>query len=421
MRKVWAVVRREFVERVRKKSFWVMALLGPVFFAAVVLMPVLMTGGGGVKRVVVLDRSTTALGAVVAARLDSTSRFLVVGRIPDGPGVEDSLAREVGLRRIDGFVLLSDSLTETGLAEYRASNVSSLEDIALLRETLGRLAERARLERAGVDPTVVAKAQIRVSLQTRKITRGRTTGESAGQSFSLAYFMMLILYLALLLYGVQVMGSVIEEKASRIIEVLLSSLKPFQLLLGKLLGVGAVSLVQFAIWGVSGRLLLSQRASLVTWMAGGEREVAEIFQVPHVSGATALVFIAFFLGGFFLYSAMFAAVAATCSTEQEARQSQAPVSILIMIAFFSSFATLANPESRLAVTLSLVPFTSPIATPARWAAGNLTWLDVSTSLALLVAGTVVVTWIAARIYRVGILMTGKRPSVRELVRWIRTA
>ena len=340
MRKVWAVVRREFVERVRKKSFWVMALLGPVFFAAVVLMPVLMTGGGGVKRVVVLDRSTTALGAVVAARLDSTSRFLVVGRIPDGPGVEDSLAREVGLRRIDGFVLLSDSLTETGLAEYRASNVSSLEDIALLRETLGRLAERARLERAGVDPTVVAKAQIRVSLQTRKITRGRTTGESAGQSFSLAYFMMLILYLALLLYGVQVMGSVIEEKASRIIEVLVSSLKPFQLLLGKLLGVGAVSLVQFAIWGVSGRLLLSQRASLVTWMAGGEREVAEIFQVPHVSGATALVFIAFFLGGFFLYSAMFAAVAATCSTEQEARQSQAPVSILIMIAFFSSFATL---------------------------------------------------------------------------------
>ena len=141
--------------------------------------------------------------------------------------------------------------------------------------------------------------------------------------------------------------------------------------------------------------------------------------MPHVSGATALVFIAFFLGGFFLYSAIFAAVAATCSTEQEARQSQAPVSILIMIAFFGSFATLANPESRLAVTLSLVPFTSPIATPARWAAGNLTWLDVSTSLALLVAGAVVVTWIAARINRVGILMTGKRPNLMEIARWVR--
>jgi len=421
VRKVWAVVRREFVERIRKKSFWVMALLGPVFFAAVFLMPLLMSGGGGLKRLVVVDRTTTTFGAVVAERLDSTQRFFVVGRVPGGPGVEDSLAREVGLKRIDGFLVLSDSLTDMGLAEYRASNVSSLEDIGLLRETLGRLAERARLERAGVDPAMVAKAQIRVSLQTKKIARGRTTEESAGQSFSLAYFMMLILYISLLLYGVQVMGSVIEEKTSRIIEVLVSSLRPFQLLLGKLFGVGAVSLVQFAIWGVSGRLLLSQRASLASRMAGGGRDVGQVFQVPHVSGATALVFIAFFLGGFFLYSAMFAAVAATCSTEQEARQSQVPVTVLIMIAFFGSFATLANPESRLAVTLSLVPFTSPIATPARWAAGNLTALDVITSLALLVAGTVLVTWIAARIYRVGILMTGKRPNVRELVRWIRTA
>src|SRR5438093_667556 len=183
---------------------------------------------------------------------------------------------------------------------------------------------------------MLGRANIHVSLNNKKITGGRTTEESAGQSFSLAYFMMLILYISLLLYGVQVMGSVIEEKTSRIIEVLVSSLRPFQLLLGKLLGVGAVSLVQFAIWGASGRLLLSQRAALVSRMGGADPEVGQVFQVPHVSGATALVFIAFFLGGFFLYSAMFAAVAATCSTEQEARQSQVPVTVLIMIAFFRS-------------------------------------------------------------------------------------
>ena len=233
MRRVWAVVRREFVERVRKKSFWVMALLGPLFFAAVFLMPLLMSRGGGVKRLALVDRTTTTLGAVVAARLDSTQRFFVVRRLSGGASVEDSLAREVGLKSIDGFLVLSDSLTQTGVAQYRASNVSSLDDIGLLRETLGRLAERARLERAGVDPTMVARAQIRVSLDTKKITGGRTTEESAGQSFSLAYFMMLILYIWLLLYGVQVMGSVIEEKTSRVIEVLVSSLKPFQLLLGK--------------------------------------------------------------------------------------------------------------------------------------------------------------------------------------------
>src|SRR2546425_6115206 len=224
-------------------------------------MPLLMSRGGGVKRLALVDRTTTTLGAVIAARLDSTQRFFVVRRLSGGASVEDSLAREVGLKSIDGFLVLSDSLTQTGVAQYRASNVSSLDDIGLLRETLGRLAERARLERAGVDPTMVARAQIRVSLDTKKVTGGRTTEESAGQSFSLAYFMMLILYISLLLYGVQVMGSVIEEKTSRVIEVLVSSLKPFQLLLGKLLGVGAVSLVQFAIWGVSGRLRSEEHTS----------------------------------------------------------------------------------------------------------------------------------------------------------------
>jgi ABC-2 type transport system permease protein len=416
-----AVVRREFVERVRRKSFWVMALLGPVFFAAVFFAPLWLAGAGSVKHVVVVDRSTTSLGAVVAARLDSTSTFVVVGRIRGAPGVEDSLAREVGAKRLDGFLLVSDSLLETGTAEYRASNVSSLDDVRLLRETLRRLVENVRLERAGVDPGVVAHAQLHVSLQTKKITRGRTTEESAGQSFSLAYFMMVILYMALVLYGVQVMGSVIEEKTSRIVEVLVSSLRPFELLCGKVLGVGAVSLLQFLIWGVAGHVLLGRRTALLSGMGGEGSELGQVFQAPQVSAATAVVFLAFFLGGFFLYSAMFAAVAAMSATEQEARQSQTPVMVLIMIAFFGSLATIGNPESRAAVALSLVPFTAPIATPARWAAGNLTWAEVTTSFVLLVAGTIVVTWVAARIYRVGILMTGKRPGLRELLRWVRMA
>ena len=320
------------------------------------------------------------------------------------------------------YLVLTDSVLETGAAEYSASNISSLEDIGMLRETLGRLVENARLPRSGVDPRLVAQTQLQVRLRTQKITHGQATGESAGQSFSLAYFMSLTLYIALILYGVQVMGSVIEEKTSKIVEVLASSLKPFQLLMGKLLGVGAASLVQFGIWGVSGRLMLSQRATLLGKMGGpGPGDAGQVFQVPHVPGSTLVVFILFFLGGYFLYSAMFAAVAAMSGTEQEARQSQAPVTMLIMIAFFSSFAILANPESKLAVTLTLIPFTAPIATPVRWAAGSLGWADVVASLALLVVGIIGVTWVAARIYRVGILMTGKRPSLREVARWVRTA
>jgi len=185
------------------------------------------------------------------------------------------------------------------------------------------------------------------------------------------------------------------------------------------LGVGAVSLLQFLIWGVAASALIGRRAVLEGQLTDRGQDVGQVFQLPHVSLATGVVFIAFFLGGFALYSAMFAAVAAISSTEQEARQTQTPVTVLIMLAFFSSFATLANPESRLALALSLVPFTSPIAMPARWAAGNVSGIDVAISFALLMLGTVAVTWVAARIYRVGILMTGKRPSIRELVRWVR--
>jgi len=417
--KVGAVIRREFIERVRRRSFWVMAMLGPVFFAAIFLAPLWFARGGGLKRIAVVDRTTTGFGVAVAVGLESTRGIFVVRRILGGPGVEDSLAREVGARHIDGFLLVSDSLFETGAVEYRASNVSSLEDIALLRQSLGRVAENARLERAGVNPGVVARAQVPVTLRTNKITRGRVTGESAGQSFALAYFMMVTLYIALLLYGVQVMGSVIDEKTSRVVEVLVSSIRPFQLLLGKVLGVGAVSLLQFLIWGVAASALIGRRAVLEGQLTDRGQDVGQVFQLPHVSLATGVVFIAFFLGGFALYSAMFAAVAAISSTEQEARQTQTPVTVLIMLAFFSSFATLANPESRLALALSLVPFTSPIAMPARWAAGNVSGIDVAISFALLMLGTVAVTWVAARIYRVGILMTGKRPSIRELVRWVR--
>src|SRR3989475_2993454 len=148
-------------------------------------------------------------------------------------------------------------------------------------------------------------------------------------------------------------------------------------------------------------------------------EARQVFQMPHLTAATLGVFLSYFLGGFFLYSAMYAAVGAMSSNEQEARQAQQPVMFLLMIAYVSMFGLTNNPESTYAVTLSLIPFTAPIAMPVRWAASTVPAAELVGSLGLLVAGIVAVTWVAARIYRVGILMTGKRPNVRELVRWVR--
>ena len=418
MRKVLAVIRREFIERVRQKWFWVMVVLGPLFFGAIFLLPTLLMGKGGVKHIAVVDGTTTTFGAQVTERLDQEPLFVAV-RVAAGPATIDSLMGAVELKEIDGFLILSDLAVDSGKAMYRASNVSSFITIGTLERVIGEMVNATRLEREGVNPVLVAKARIHLDLDSKKVSGGKATGESAAQSFSLAYFMGIILYMAILLYGINVMSSVLEEKTTKIVEVLVSSLRPFQLLLGKVIGVGAVSMFQFLIWGVSTRLIISQRRHIL-----GERglgDAGQVFQLPHVTAGTAVVFFAYFLGGFLLYSSMFAAVGAMSSNEQEARQAQQPVSLLLIVSFISMFAMLNDPGSTLSVTLSMIPFSSPIAMPVRWAAGNLPITEVALSLGILFVSIVGVTWVAARIYRVGILMTGKRPNIKELIRWVRAA
>jgi ABC-2 type transport system permease protein len=426
VRKVWAVLRREFRERLRSPWFWISAMLAPVFFAAIVVLPVLLAGGGGTKRIAVVDATTDGFGARVADSLGRNRAFAVVARLAPSGGLVDSLTRAVGARQLDGFLLVGDETQERGAAEYRAANISSFRDIGELRGVLGRLAVNARLEHAGVDPGTVSRAQVRITLDTKKISGTKTTGESTSQSFSLAYVMAIVLFMVIAIYGVNVMSSVLEEKTTRIVEVLVSSIRPFQLMAGKVLGVGAVSIFQFVIWGVGGRLLVliagrlafSQRARFAGSLSEGGSGV-EMFALPHVSAATLAVFLGYFLGGFFLYSAMYAAVGAMSSSEQEARQAQQPVMFLLLIAYVSVIGLASDPTSSYAVALSLIPFSSPIAMPVRWATGSLGPGDLVASLVLLGVAIVVVTWIAARIYRVGILMTGKRPSLKELARWVR--
>lgn len=425
MRKVLAVIRREFVERVRQRWFWIMALLGPVLFGAMFYLPTLLGRGGGVKHIVVIDATTTDFGAQITAKLNEPepkgqASFIAV-RMPvpalrDTVALFDSLKTEVAAKRLDGYLIITNTTVDSGKAEYRADNISSFATNGALDGALTELVNAVRLEREGVDPKVVARARVQFSLETHKLG-GAASGASAAQSFSLAYFMAFILYFAILVYGINVMSSVLEEKTSRVVEVLVSSLRPFQLMLGKVLGVGAVSIFQFLIWGVSGRLLVSQRQRLL----GSGPDTGGLFTVPHVSGETALVFAAYFIGGFLLYSAMFASVGAMSSNEQEARQTQQPVMYLLIASYLSMFAMITDPGSTLSVTLSMIPFSAPIAMPVRWAAGNLPLSEVGLSLAILFVSIIAVTWVASRIYRVGILMTGKRPSVKELVRWVRTA
>lgn len=418
MHKVWAIIRREFVERVRTRWFWVSAILGPVLFGGIIVFQIVQSMGGAVRNVAVVDSTTGGLGARVVEALEASGSFratLVSAR----PGEIDSLKALVESKQLHGFLIVTDDLIQTGRAEYRASNLG-MQTIEALQRTLGRLVVKERLEQKGVNPGVVDWAQIRIALDQKKIAHGNTVSENAAQSFFTAYLMAILLFMAILLYGVNVMSSVLEEKTTRIIEVLVSSVRPFQLMLGKILGAGAVSFFQFVIWGVSARVLLSLRGPIAKLLGADPSQVQGV-TLPHIPAATLAVFIAFFLGGFLLYSAMFAAVGAMSSNEQEARQAQQPVTYLLMISYLSILALTNDPNSTFARTLSMVPFTTPIATPVRWTAGSMPTWELVASLVILAIAIVGVTWVAARIYRVGILMTGKRPNLKELMRWVRTA
>jgi ABC-2 type transport system permease protein len=228
----------------------------------------------------------------------------------------------------------------------------------------------------------------------------------------------MLLYMVMLLYAVAGMRATLEEKTSRVVEILISSVRPSELMLGKILGVGSVGLTQLAVWVLFGVLALTLGLPAVLASRPDFADPETIAQALPSLGLSAL-FVGLFLGGYFLYSAIYAAVGAMCSTEEEAQQAQFPVIFLLVVPIMFLMPVIENPNSAMAVGASLVPFFSPILMYARAATGAVPLWQILTALALLLAGVLAVAWLAGRIYRVGILMQGKRPTLPELWRWVR--
>lgn len=422
MRKIWVVIRREFVERVRNKWFVISTLLGPVLMAVLILLPILMATSGQDRTVVVLDVSAGEFGARVTEMLNGPAPIKashVAVDLADLEDVADSLATAVGNKMLDGLLIVSDETVQDGSVEYRGSNVSSQIDMSIMRRVLREAVLTERLGQVGVDPDLVAQATIPLRMQTVTIRRGQVTEQSGEAAFFVAYFVWFLLYMAIVIYGVQVMGAVVEEKTSRIVEVLVSSLKPFQLLAGKVVGVGAVGLLQLGIWTGVGWLLVSQRDRIMG-LFGVSGASASGFSLPDIPLSLVVILLTYFLLGYFLYAAMFAAVGAMSNSEAEARQAQTPVVMVLVIPAMLSMIALNSPDGTLAKTLTLVPFSSPIATPVRWAAAGVPLVELGASILILMISLVGITWVAGRIYRVGILVHGKRPKLVELWRWIRS-
>ena len=426
MHKLFVVIRREFIEKVRTKWFIIGTVFGPIMMAGFIVLPMLMADKGAKTRsVVVLDATTDSLGVRLTRALEQTGNLKVTREPVPLAELEERAserAKQVGGKGpLDGILLLTDAAAADGHAEYQGSNVSSLTDMRILSSALRTTVFTERLRREGVEPGVVGRAQIPVELATVKIQNGKVTGESGQTSFFFAYATWFLLYIAILLYGVQVLGAVVEEKSSRIVEVLISSLKPFHLMAGKVIGVGAVGLLQLGIWLGAGKLLLDRRADVAKLLGQSDQVVQAVrsMSLPSIPLATVGVLLVYFLLGYFLYAAMFGAVAAMVNTETEARQAQTPVVMLLVIPSMLMIGILNNPDGQMALTFSLIPFTSPIAMPVRWAAAPVPLPQLAASIAILIVTVAAIMWVAGRIYRVGILAYGKKPGLKELVRWVK--
>lgn len=437
MHKLWAVIRREFTTRVQSKAFVISTILGPVLLGLMMVMPILLqTRETEAKRIVVIDGSNGSFGLALEAALrearrgenaDAKLRYQVhrvaaPGRVE---AVRDSLVPLTGLARdtvhhLDGLLIATDAALDSGRVTYLGDNVGSLNDMGILRSLIQNVVLSERLQRKGIDPVLVNEANKDVDLSTSKITEGKLTGESGESSFALAYAMSFILYFALLIYGIQVMGSVLEEKSTRIMEILASSLSPFQLMAGKVIGVGSVGLLQLGIW-IGTAMFLSMNAVSIAGAFNMPAESAAQMPIPAISPDLLIVFLLFFLLGFFIYAALYAAVGAMSNTMQEAQQASTALTLIVVVAFFSSFSLLNEPNGTLARVFSLIPFFSPIVMPVRYSLTAIPVYELALSLLCTVAGLLGVVWIAARVYRVGILMYGKKPTLKELVRWVRTA
>lgn len=422
--KLWAVVRREYLERVRTKGFVIGTVLGPLLMGGMMIVPALAARSGGKPlRVAVLDGTGTLQAAVEeglrAARFDGKARF----DVQPAPGAEAGPAAaatagtsEAPLKkavldgRLDGYLHLPADAVAAGTASYYGRNVSNRIDLRTMERTVSGVLVGRRLTGAGLDPARVKDLTKELDLKTIRLSeKGEREDQGAAMIFSI--IMLMILYMSILLWGQAVMTSVIEEKTSRVVEVMAAGVSPTTLLAGKLLGVGAAGLTQFLVWAIS----LFGVSAFAAGAAMGS------FSMPEVTPLMLVSFVLFFLLGFLFYAALYASIGAAVNTVQEAQSLAFPVLLPIILAMVCFPAVLEAPDGVLAVTMSMIPGMSPlimflrivVLTPPLW--------QIALSIALLALGILGVVWVAARVYRVGILMYGKKPTFPELVKWVRHA
>ncbi len=440
-RKVGVVFRREYLERVRSKWFLIGTLLGPVFFGAVTVLPAYISmksrPGSELTNVAILDATGSGLGKRVSAALHKNypatpAPEVKVVEPPRQLASEDSLVNAVVRKELTGFIVLDSNTMANKFVRYAGRNASSLSDVQTLMSSVRQQVLAQRLEGEGLNPErIAALTGDKLDTKTEKIgNSGREKGGGLG-NVAFGYLVAFLLYMMIALYGQNILRGVMEEKTTRVAEVVVSSVTPDTLLAGKILGVGLVAITQVVSWVGLTILMMLQLAPMLFGDKGAQQVGAsaaasrglptEAITSALPTPGVALTILAFFVLGFIFYSSLFAAVGAMVSSQEDVQQASMPVMLMLISSVVFMGPIVTNPGSTISRVMSLIPFSAPIIMPLRMALVPLPWWEVAASVGGVVIAAIGATWVSARIYRVGLLMYGKRPSFAELARWVKYA
>lgn len=418
MKEIWTIIKREYRESVYKKSFIILTLITPVLMIALGILPSLFFGFEEEKpvRFNVIDESKVVynkLANVLSDTLEDGSAKFFIDQVVVSAELDSTIKDQrilIDEDKTDGLLYIPANVLDSNRVEYYTKNVANFNVNYRIKDAVEKIVRDHRIDKSGLDLEYITKLTHSLDLKTYKVVKG---GEQQERGFGEEYFgtfvFVLILYMTLIFNGTSIMRSIILEKSTRVIEVLLSTTSAFKMMAGKILGQGFVGITQYVIWAIFGILLVLY----------GNRVLPVSSEYLNFSPEIFVYFVLFYILGYFVYAILFAAIGAMVNTDQEGQQMAFPVIMLLVVPIMILGLVVKNPDSTVVTTISLIPFFSPIIMFARINLTSPGILEIGGSIILLLITIMFLIWLVAKIYRVGILMYGKRPNLPEIMKWMR--
>jgi ABC-2 type transport system permease protein len=454
MNKFLAIVKREYLQRVRTKFFVIMTILGPLMLVVFTIVPGLLFSmkAGGDTRIAIVDQTEGGKlynsirnsllklerddenykqpGIADTANSNSRDRMENAGKSLTGSfhveqvnangrslvEIKRELNARIGRDELDGYLVIPADILSNGESKtsYYGRNVGDVFTRGQIEDRLNSAVRRQRLIKEGVKDQDVDALSKSVDLATYPVNeKGEEGAEDSGAGFAMVFIIAFLIYITVLLYGQVVLGAIIEEKETRIAEILFSSVRPFQIMLGKLIGVSLMALTQLMIWGVAFAAIALYVIPAIA--ARGFKDIS----LPHLPPFFFVFFFIFFVLGYFMYASIYVLIGSMVTTAQEGGQMAMPVVFLLMAGLYLAFPVIRAPNSSFAFWVSMVPFFAPITMMVRIISQTPPFWQIALSLIIGFVTVLGLLWLAARIYRVGMLMYGKRASIPEVMRWVK--